>query len=200
MGRARAWTPEEYEQFKVECSEGMSVADMAQKHARTELAISVARSKLKHDDPKLFMPRFVIQRRNAWTPELHKELIRLWNNTNMTQREIGEAMGRTERAINRQVLRLRREGVQMVDRKVPGRGPWRGRLKLPEHTHPLVRRLFDEMNKQMTTCEEVAARVGVHHETVGKWRRRHPPDLLNLDAAYTALGLELCVRRIKEAA
>lgn len=71
---------------------------------------------------------------------------------------------------------------------------WRGKLPIPSHTHPLVRRLFDEMNRQKTTVTEVAERAGFRRGTISEWRYRYSPRVCDLDAALNVLGLELSVR------
>lgn len=75
---------------------------------------------------------------------------------------------------------------------------WRGKLPIPQHAHPLVRRLFSEMNRQMTTLTEVAARSGYPRATISEWRYRHNPRICDLDAAFNVLGLELTVRHKRE--
>ena len=68
---------------------------------------------------------------------------------------------------------------------------WRGKLPVPPRAHPLVRRLYGEMNAQMTTVGEVAQRSGLSSDTLLKWRGRHVPTLQNFEAALNALDLEL---------
>lgn len=72
---------------------------------------------------------------------------------------------------------------------------WRGRLSIPNHAHPVVRRLFEEMNEQNTVMAEVCERAGLKPETVSNWRYRTNPKIDLIDAALNALDLELCVRR-----
>ncbi|MCO5059666.1 MAG: helix-turn-helix transcriptional regulator [Rhizobiaceae bacterium] len=75
---------------------------------------------------------------------------------------------------------------------------WRGKLPIPHHTHPLVRRLFQEMNRQKTTLTEVAERAGIRRGTISDWRYRYTPRVSDLDAAFNVLGLELSVRPKRE--
>lgn len=70
---------------------------------------------------------------------------------------------------------------------------WRGKLTIPAHCHPLVRRLFREMNEQRTTINEVAARSGVSRHQIWGWRSRWKPKLDALDACFNVLGLRLAV-------
>ena len=77
--------------------------------------------------------------------------------------------------------------------------PWRGRLPIPPHCHPLVRVLVEEANAQMTTLQEIADRAGFRRGTVSGWRYTAMPRVADLEAALNVLGLELCVRRRQEA-
>jgi hypothetical protein len=72
------------------------------------------------------------------------------------------------------------------------------RLKLPEHTHWLVRRLFEEMNEQRICMMDVSERAGLNKNTMENWRRRTSPTLLNIEAALNVLGYELTIRRRKD--
>lgn len=75
---------------------------------------------------------------------------------------------------------------------------WRGRLETPRHAHPLVRRLYAEMNAQLVTMTEVAAEAGLRRCSVGDWGRKLTPRVADLDAAFNVLGLRLVVERIPE--
>lgn len=70
---------------------------------------------------------------------------------------------------------------------------WRGKLPIPKHAHPLVRRLFEEANRQQTTLTEISARAGLRRGTVSLWGRRQNPRIDQLDAALNVLGLRLAV-------
>lgn len=93
--------------------------------------------------------------------------------------------------------------MKQVRRIGPGSGNrlgtrWRGKLPVPHHTHPLVRQLFKEMNREMTTLTEVADRAGIRRGTISEWRYRYTPRVSDLDAALNVLGLELCIRPKRE--
>lgn len=93
--------------------------------------------------------------------------------------------------------------MKQIRRTAPASGNrlgtrWRGKLPIPHHTHPLVRRLFREMNRQMTTLTEVAERAGIRRETISEWRYRYTPRVSDLDAALNVLGLELTVKSRRE--
>lgn len=73
---------------------------------------------------------------------------------------------------------------------------WRGKLPIPEHAHPLVRRLIEEANRQKTTLTEIANRAGHRRGTLSDWRYRREPRVGSLVAAFNVLGFELkAVRR-----
>lgn len=70
---------------------------------------------------------------------------------------------------------------------------WRGKLEIPKHAHPLVRRLFEEANRQQTTLTEISDRAGIRRCTMGQWGRKHNPRIDQLEAALNVLGLRLAV-------
>ncbi|MBU2051496.1 MAG: hypothetical protein KKH61_21305 [Gammaproteobacteria bacterium] len=66
------------------------------------------------------------------------------------------------------------------------------------NTHPLITRLLDEMAEQQCTYDELSKRSGVSKPTLKQWRSRGVPNMINLEAAFGALGYELTVKRIKD--
>jgi hypothetical protein len=70
---------------------------------------------------------------------------------------------------------------------------WRGKVPIPAHAHPLVRKLVELANADMTTMNEVAIRAGLRPETVSNWRYRNSPRIADLEAAFNALGYEIHV-------
>lgn len=71
----------------------------------------------------------------------------------------------------------------------------RGGLRLPEHTHPLVRRFFAVMNARRVTLREVSGVSNVGVDTLRFWGTRHMPRLDLFDAALNTVGLELTIRQ-----
>ena len=65
------------------------------------------------------------------------------------------------------------------------------RLSLPENSHPLVRRLFEEMNHQQLCILDMAERSGINKNTLRDWRTRTVPTVDNLEACFSVLGLKL---------
>ncbi len=75
---------------------------------------------------------------------------------------------------------------------------WRGKLPIPAHAHPLVRKLIEEANRQQTTLGEIAERANLRRETISEWRYRKEPRVSNLVAAFNVLGLDLIVAARRE--
>ena len=69
------------------------------------------------------------------------------------------------------------------------------RLTPPAHAHPLVRRLFEEMNHQQIGVLDMSERSGLNPNTLKDWRTRTAPTVDNLQACLSVLGLELTTRR-----
>lgn len=67
------------------------------------------------------------------------------------------------------------------------------RLKIPNNSHPLVKKLFEEMNRQRIGVCDMADRSGVNKNTINDWKKRSMPRLDNIDACYNVLGLKLKV-------
>ena len=67
-------------------------------------------------------------------------------------------------------------------------------LKVPVNVHPLVRRLFEEMNREQIGILDMAKRSGVNKNTLNDWKARSNPQIQNLDACFAVLGMELNVR------
>lgn len=72
------------------------------------------------------------------------------------------------------------------------------RLTVPDRAHPLVRRMFEEMNRQQIGMLDLAERSGVNKNTIKDWKDRSAPQVQNLAACFNVLGLELTVARRKE--
>lgn len=70
--------------------------------------------------------------------------------------------------------------------------------KMPEHVHPLVRRLFAEMNERQCSAYRLARRSGVGHTTIKNWHGHMAPSVPNLEAALNVLGLQLQIVEIPE--
>ena len=64
-------------------------------------------------------------------------------------------------------------------------------LSAPDKAHPLVRKLFAEMNRQQIGVLDMAQKSGVNKNTLKDWRTRTVPSVDNLSACLGVLGLEL---------
>ena len=71
-------------------------------------------------------------------------------------------------------------------------------LSVPQHAHPLVRRLFQEMNHQRIGMTDMAERVGMSRFTINGWRTRHCPRIVELEACYNVLGYRLTLLVLKD--
>lgn len=67
-------------------------------------------------------------------------------------------------------------------------------LAVPENVHPLVKRLFEEMNREQIGILDMSKRSGVNKNTLNDWKRRSAPQIQNLDACFAVLGMEISVR------
>ncbi|MEN6400649.1 MAG: hypothetical protein ABFD94_01790 [Armatimonadia bacterium] len=72
------------------------------------------------------------------------------------------------------------------------------RLTIPAHAHPLVRKLFEEMNREQIGVLDMAERSGVNPNTLKDWRTRSTLAIDNLDACYNVLKLTLTPRRLND--
>lgn len=72
------------------------------------------------------------------------------------------------------------------------------KLTVPEKAHPLVRRLFKEMNYQRIGMRDLADRTGVNVNTIKDWKDRSVPHVHNLVACLNAVGVDLRAVRRKE--
>jgi len=75
---------------------------------------------------------------------------------------------------------------------------WRGRLPVPLHAHPIVRRVYVEANRQRATLTEIAERAGLDRHQISRWGHTIDPRLSDLVAALNVLGLSVKVVSQKE--
>lgn len=66
---------------------------------------------------------------------------------------------------------------------------WRGKLPVPVHAHPVVRRVYVEANRQLATLSEIADRAGVDRHKISAWGHRSDPKFSDLIAVLNTLGL-----------
>jgi len=54
---------------------------------------------------------------------------------------------------------------------------WRGKIPIPVHAHPIVRRIIEEANHQQVTIGELAERAGCSRQAISGWRYSRNPNL-----------------------
>lgn len=131
-----------------------------------------------------------------WAPE---EIAALRALAPLGRTVASQELGRTATSIMNKARAL---GIRMgksPDGRAYGNS-WRGRIPIPVSVHPLIRRLFTEMNRQRTTFYELEERSGVHWQAISAWRYRRNPRLDNLIAVANCLGLDLHLTRMREEA
>lgn len=64
-------------------------------------------------------------------------------------------------------------------------------IKQPETGHPLVVRLFKEMERQQIGILDMAERAGINKNSPKDWRTRYLPRIDSLEACYNVLGMTL---------
>lgn len=72
-------------------------------------------------------------------------------------------------------------------------------LLVPENASPLIRQLFELLNRRKITIASVARKSGVQVSTICDWRSRRSPTVANLQAVLNAIGYELVIGRRDEA-
>ena len=72
------------------------------------------------------------------------------------------------------------------------------KLTIPQHAHPLVRRLFEEMNKEQIGVVDISERSGVNKNTISGWRKKSIPSIINIEACFSVLGMEVSLTRKRE--
>lgn len=64
-------------------------------------------------------------------------------------------------------------------------------LKVPDRAHPLVKVLFEEMNRQKIGLTEMSDRSGYSTQCIKDWRTRYSPNIRSLEACFGVLGMEI---------
>jgi len=105
--------------------------------------------------------------------------------------------GRTRRGIKH---KARLEGIKIPPLPIGNRAGtrWRGKLAIPAHAHPFVRRIYTEANRQYATIAEIADRAGVERHLISSWPNRNQPKLADIVAVLNVLGLDLVITEKKE--
>ncbi|MEN9717596.1 MAG: hypothetical protein RIQ99_474 [Pseudomonadota bacterium] len=64
---------------------------------------------------------------------------------------------------------------------------------IPLHAHPLVRKLFAEMNSQEFSITKLQDRTGIKKDTIMRWRSKNTPRIGDLEACFNVLGKTLYI-------
>lgn len=59
--------------------------------------------------------------------------------------------------------------------------------------HPLAKQLFDLMAEERICATDVAERAGLSLATLVKWKARHAPTVVALEAALNVVGYRLAI-------
>lgn len=74
----------------------------------------------------------------------------------------------------------------------------RGKFEVPNSgVHPLITRLFRELNIRGDTLLKIEEESGVNHATIRNWRNKHCASLDNIDAVFNVLGYKLTVTKLE---
>lgn len=69
------------------------------------------------------------------------------------------------------------------------------RVGLPKRSHPVIHRLFEEMNAQQIGVLDMSDRTGIGQSTMKNWRDKYSPSVGNVEACLNVLGLTLTVKK-----
>lgn len=96
---------------------------------------------------------------------------------------------------NPQLARGRR--LKNLD-KGRGGSRWAGKLPIPPNAHPLVREMFELMNKHKIMITRIAEASGVGRAAISDWRYRTKPHLESFEAALGVMGYKLKIEPIED--
>ena len=75
--------------------------------------------------------------------------------------------------------------------KARGAKRWAGRLTIPRRAHPLVKQLYQTMNKNKVMISDLSEPSGVSRATISDWRYTRTPSLATFEAVLNVLGYKL---------
>ena len=121
-----------------------------------------------------------------WSPEQDSDLRMLWTNK-VTYPQMEKILGISKTSISRRVqfLKLERR-IGFTGRKQPFRT-----IPIPQHCHPLYRRLIMVMNEQKVSRRDLSKTSGISREAIGAWGLDTSPTLVSIEACFIALGRKL---------
>lgn len=71
-------------------------------------------------------------------------------------------------------------------------------ISIPAYVNPIVRTLFEQMNREQLGVLDMSERSGINKNTIKEWRSRSLPNIANLEACYNVLGLTLKPTRMHD--
>lgn len=109
----------------------------------------------------------------------------------MLTKDIARMLDIQPRTIQRPAFK-RKLGLTRIARPRHGGRNNIGRLGIPESVHPLVKRLYQIINRDRVTGKDVSVRAGLCGPAIYLWRKQMPR-LDNFEAALNVLGYKLAV-------
>ena len=67
------------------------------------------------------------------------------------------------------------------------------RVSVPDRAHPVVKKLFQEMQDQQISVLDMADKSGINKNTLKDWRTRTTPRIADIEACFGVLGMKLIV-------
>ena len=130
-------------------------------------------------------------RGTMWT-DCERERVRAMWREGKAIGEIAADLGRSYASVYGEMTELRKKGWYI------GKRNFRGRIRrrsLVEMTyHPVIRFIFEEMNRQLASYDDVAKRAGVSPRTISEWGHgKKEPLMGNVEAVLGALGYRINV-------
>lgn len=141
----------------------------------------------------------------TWTDDEKRLLLKRYKQGE-TPREIARELGRTRMAVLGMVHRLRKE----TDGKTVPHTQLKPHMnskdvhlrfkkhKIPTKGLPLVKRLFEIMNAQQCSIEQLSKAVGMARGTIQLWKWHNQPNIELLIACFNYLGYELRAVKMKD--
>jgi len=128
-----------------------------------------------------------------WTPEQIFLFGRDWTDPLLTRSEACRIHGVRVGSIRNSAWAQKMLGIDAAPKRRGG-GKSPGKISVPKHAHPLVRKVYREIIAQDTTAKDVCREAGFGKEgkTIYQWRSVLPR-IDNLEAALNVLGFKLIV-------
>lgn len=130
-------------------------------------------------------------RGRLWT-DYERERIRFLWREGKTIGDIAADLVRSYASVYGEMTELRKKGWYIGKRNYRGR--IRRRSLADKSHHPVIRFIFEEMNRQLASYDDVAKRAGVSPRTISEWGHgKKEPLMGNVEAVLGALGYRINV-------